>query len=441
MPVKVVIGSNFGDEGKGNFTDYFSRQTLGPTVVVRFNGGAQAGHTVVTPEGKRHVFHHLGAGTLAGADTYLSRYFIVNPILLVKEIKELMDKGIRVPKIMIDSRCSVSTPYDMILNDLIEHHRDKTGGRHGSCGCGINETIVRGNSAYPTPILSILSTDFADRVRAIRDEYVPIRLKELGIDTIPDKYKNLLSNDRIPERYVFESQEIACFIWRAALNFTPFSQAYENIVFEGAQGMLLDEESHFFPHVTRSSTGLKNVVSILQDSSLGIPSDDVEVVYVTRSYMTRHGNGPFPTETGKPYQNIVDTTNVPNEFQGTLRFGILDVDLLVSSLSKDLARFWPIKGHSMPNPSISLAITCLDQCDPTLHYKLNEQLVEGPMEKFLTDVYSEVRNYCRVTKLYTSWGPTHSDVKTVVRDSHESSYTRVVSKRKIEWSSPVKECV
>lgn len=86
MGARVVIGANFGDEGKGLVTDWLCAQGAG--VVVRFNGGAQAGHTVETPEG-RHVFHHLGSGTFCNVPTYLSQYFICNPILFLHELERL----------------------------------------------------------------------------------------------------------------------------------------------------------------------------------------------------------------------------------------------------------------------------------------------------------------------------------------------------------------
>ncbi len=79
MRCRAVIGANFGDEGKGLITDYLAQ--TGGDVVVRFNGGAQAGHTVVTPEGRRHVFSHFGSGSFAELPTFFSQHTIVNPIL------------------------------------------------------------------------------------------------------------------------------------------------------------------------------------------------------------------------------------------------------------------------------------------------------------------------------------------------------------------------
>lgn len=111
----VVIGANWGDEAKGKMVDYFASLASGPTVVVRHNGGAQAGHTVLTPDDKRHVFSHFGSGTLAGAATYLARHFVCNPLVFWKESRELIALG-AAPVMAADPRCFVTTPYDMLIN-------------------------------------------------------------------------------------------------------------------------------------------------------------------------------------------------------------------------------------------------------------------------------------------------------------------------------------
>ena len=89
--IKIVCGSNWGDEGKGLMTDYFSQKPN--SIVVCSNGGAQRGHTVTTPDGIRHVFHHFGSGTFNNASTYLSEDFIVNPIIFKQEYDELIKLG------------------------------------------------------------------------------------------------------------------------------------------------------------------------------------------------------------------------------------------------------------------------------------------------------------------------------------------------------------
>src|ERR1017187_3423727 len=127
MRAYAVIGANYGDEGKGLLTDYLVNRENAPgcgsddTLVVRFNGGSQAGHTVVTPDGRRHVFSHFGSGSFSsgdmkGAATLLSRFFIVNPMIFKRERCELELKGPVNLEINIDMRAPVTTPFEMLIN-------------------------------------------------------------------------------------------------------------------------------------------------------------------------------------------------------------------------------------------------------------------------------------------------------------------------------------
>ncbi len=114
--IKAVIGANFGDEGKGLMTDYLAASCKNG-IVVRSNGGAQAGHTVQLQNGRRHVFGHVGSGAFCGLPSYLSAYFVVNPMLFAKETSELKAYGI-VPGVFIDGSCMVTTPYDIMITRL-----------------------------------------------------------------------------------------------------------------------------------------------------------------------------------------------------------------------------------------------------------------------------------------------------------------------------------
>ena len=143
--VKIVIGANYGDEGKGLATHYFSKQK-GPKekcLNVLFNGSCQRGHTVDLEDGRRHVFHHFGSGTLDGAATYFDSNFIVNPIFFCLEYDELSESFRRFSKCFISSECRVAVPYDAFINQIVEQDRAKKGTRHGSCGFGVWETQQR----------------------------------------------------------------------------------------------------------------------------------------------------------------------------------------------------------------------------------------------------------------------------------------------------------
>ena len=357
---KIVIGANFGDEGKGYMTDYFANEAKKQNkscLVVCHNGGSQKGHTTVSPSGLRHVFHHFGSGNMTGADTYLSKDYIVNPITFNKEYEELKRKGI-VTKTFVHKDCLVTTPFDMMINQIVEEYRN--GDRHGSCGLGINETIVRNNKLDKMTIddvLSLLQLHLVDHVYSnsnyIASYYLPDKLKELGVDSIPTKWIEILSKkENIIENYISD-----LYMMRSRIEIVDDSilDKYEYVIFEGAQGLLLDQNNmEYFPHLTPSNTGLTNPVNMIKDKNV----TDIEVCYVTRTYMTRHGAGRFDSECSKNEinPNIVDLTNVPNEFQGTLRYGKLDLNDLKSRIEKDFD-----SNNNGLNIKKSLAITHLNE--------------------------------------------------------------------------------
>jgi adenylosuccinate synthase len=145
MRATAVIGAAFGDEGKGLLTDHYVSELRAHgrrPIVCRFNGGANAGHTVVRGA-KRHVFSHFGAGSLLEAETYLSEFFVANPLLWQKEWRQLVELGVE-PVVYLDRQAPLTVPYDIMINQFAEEHRGNH--RHGSCGIGIHETVVRNES-------------------------------------------------------------------------------------------------------------------------------------------------------------------------------------------------------------------------------------------------------------------------------------------------------
>ncbi len=332
--VKIVIGSAFGDEGKGLMTDYFcSRFSINEDVLnVRFNGGSQAGHTVVTPDGTRHVFHHFGSGSFnKNTATYLSEKFIVNPMIFNKEYDELASKGINT-KVYIHKDCIITYPSDMLVNQFVEEHRDNN--RHGSCGLGIYETIMRNKSFFNMTIGDL--KDNIDKVSEILketvDKYVPKRLEELGVEITQDEW-DLIKNTNVINNYMYDLMFMLEHIEIVDDNII---NKYTNIVFEGAQGLLLDcANKEYYPHLTPSSTGLENVINILNRFS----NCNIEVCYVTRSYSTRHGAGLFKTECDNTEINkegLKDITNHTNPYQGKFRYGYFDMDTITGAIKEDL---------------------------------------------------------------------------------------------------------
>ena len=389
--IDVVIGLNYGDEGKGLVTGFLAgNRSNETTAVVRFNGGPQAGHTVQLADGTRHVFHHFGAGTFAGAPTLLSKFFVVNPVLFFIEAEELAMKINESPHVFVDPEAYVTTPYDVFINQESENLRgDK---RHGSCGVGFGETIERVERGFPLRVKDLQSDNAAAKLAVIKEQYFYRRLEEL----------NLLNSDLtvLKEADTRFLQDCVDFIrW---VNVYPDEKTlpiFDNLIFEGAQGLCLDQYSEDFPHVTRSSTGLENVAELIKNMDANI-----NVHYLTRSYLTRHGVGPLKNEF-KNLAHIKDETNTPNDYQGALRFAPLDFDRIRTNVAKD-TQF--LDGRDFTKTAV---VTWCDQSEP-----IHDLDVEGIIEH-VTDAVGADR-------ILTSWGPTAMTIKRLLRarnNCHKSS--------------------
>lgn len=367
MKAKVVIGAGFGDEGKGLFTDYFSSQH-DKSIVVRFNGGAQAGHTVTTPDGKRHVFSHFTSNSfLNNARGYLSKFFILNPLVFINEKKKLNNLGVQ-PEIAAHDYCHVTTIFDVALNQWLEMSRNN--GRHGSCGLGIGETIERAEvGKIPLYLIDTYNKDvFYQKMKEIRN-YFEVRINKLGLNKYLEENDFILT-DNVIEKFMSDMEEMKATLKCGVNNFNDeFFKGY-NIVFEGAQGLMLDQTLGAFPYVTRSNTGLKNVIELCKENNI----KNLDVLYATRCYKTRHGAGPMKLELNeKPYSDIVDMTNIPNDYQGSIRFGYLDVNELLYFIEEDVQsvreemEINQIKIHKM------IGISCLDQTKKVKYYEFDEE--------------------------------------------------------------------
>lgn len=338
--IEIVIGANFGDEGKGLVTCALSKQYrfCQRTLNILYNGGCQRGHTA-----QNHVFHCFGSGTLMGADTYYDKEFLVDPIGWDIERHQLGIKG----QVYAHPDCTIVTPYDIAINQAIEAKRGNS--RHGSCGMGIFETTLR-NKEFPIYLKDCkTATHLYEKLQEVYHKYLPKRLTELSISAIPfvDLNPFISAATKCYDYCFFDTYN------RAIL------KSYSNLIFEGGQGLLLDKDNtKYFPHLTPSHTGSKRPYEILKE--IDKLNEEIIVNYVTRPYMTRHGAGPFATECSKEDINpaIVDRTNLPNPHQGTLRFGFMDLSLLTESIKKDFA-VW----KDCPDANIRLCLTQTNYSD------------------------------------------------------------------------------
>ena len=339
--ILAVIGKGFGDEGKGLATDYFCSKSSN-TLVIKHNGGAQAGHTVETDD-KRFVFHQLSAGSFRNADTFWADSYYPDLYKLGEEIEEFRSVSGICPKIYCDAQTNVTLIDDVLINMLLELSRGD--GRHGSCGMGINECDLRTKAGFGITIKDIISSsaeDVVKKISDIRSRYSVQRLSELGLSKQPVASSEIfelydaLSSMTVIENAVDEMKRSAEKYVTVCEDVAKFLESYDQIIFETGQGLLLDSENQeYAPHVTASRTGLYNPCRILSKYGLKL----TEAVYVTRSYVTRHGAGPLSYECTADALGISfpDETNVHNAWQGSLRYALHgSVEEFVKPVKDDL---------------------------------------------------------------------------------------------------------
>lgn len=340
--IAVITGANYGDEGKGlgtyQFCKSFIKKGLNPLVICH-NGGVQRGHTVIH-EGTRHVFRHAGSGTFLDCPTYLSEDFILNPIIFREEYEELLEKGVELDnKVFVSEKCLVTTPYEMFLNDMKERKRNKS--KHGSCGLGIFETIQR-NKEVNFAIGDLYISATTHKIKSEINKYFNKCVEEENLF----KYKKDYMNDPMLTDIINTYFEDLKFMYSKiqiinSEDEKDFLERYDSLVFEGAQGLLLDQNNkEGFPHLTPSNTGADNPIKILSNLDLS-NLDWIEVCYITRTYLTRHGAGHLENECSKDEVNSImyDKTNVPNEYQDTLRYGYLDINKLIKRVNNDFKKY------------------------------------------------------------------------------------------------------
>ena len=337
--VKVCIGAGYGDEGKGMWTDYLVR-TNPNSLVVRANGGAQVGHTVVD-KGKRYIFSHLGSGTLRGAPTLFSRYAVINPCIFFKEV-EGRNAGLEF-KVYVERETPVTTPYDMMINQIIERERGVN--RHGSTGMGFGVTLDRMDDGV-TLCYADLYQDYEilkTKLNAVRS-WCWSRLPDTATKTEKSVFEGELNHFIDLCRKFYRNTTV----WNNTFN------EFDTVIFENGQGLLLDQEYGIFPHVTRSNTGFRNIGKILK--RLGIFNQiEIDVYYLSRCYTTRHGAGPMAFEKTKLKGiRVKDETNIPNEFQGTLRIAPLNLEVMYDAID------WDRCSHP-EGASFNTVVTCCDQ--------------------------------------------------------------------------------
>lgn len=328
----IVTGLLYGDEGKGLVVNELSKKVKeGDGIVVRHSGGSQAGHTVYH-DGERHIFSNFGSGTLQGLPSYFTFHTQIDPNAIVKEYGVLRNLGVK-PHISVHPMAEIITPYDIHANRNCEKNM-----KDGSCGRGIYKTVKRNKDGVKLHAIDLL--------------FKPVLVQKM--ESIRDYYKNTFKTVQIEAQIqgdlldFYDSCQLLLEESFFSVRVLDHLNDFGRIIFEGSQGLLLDQEHGVYPHMTPSYTSPRNALEVCQ--SLGL--DDIEFFGVTRAYLTRHGNGPWE----RVELALKDTqfeTNVHNDRQGEFKVAPMSMKLLNYAVN-----MYRIYTYGYP---MNLMVTCVNQ--------------------------------------------------------------------------------
>ncbi len=346
----IVFDLGFGDAGKGATVDFLVRKRRAG-LVVRFNGGAQAGHNVVTPGGRHHTFSQFGSGSFVdGVRTLLGPDFVLHPGGMLEEERHLRSVGVgdAFERTALDARALVVTPFQQAAGRLRELLRGEAA--HGSCGLGVGEAVGDALAGRDDVIRAAELGD-PETLRAKLAAQRARKRREVAAAAEPADRRGeieweLLADERAVARTLASWGRLAGQLRVCAPEETrEMIRATPRVVFEGAQGVLLDQDWGFHPHTTWSDCTPGSALSLLDGTD-----PRVYTLGVTRPYMIRHGPGPLPTADPAFDAAFPEPHNDDHGWQGPVRRGGLDLVLLR----------YAIQAAGRVD---GLALTCLDKLD------------------------------------------------------------------------------
>ena len=281
MPNVVIIGTQWGDEGKGKIVDLLAEHA---DIVVRFQGGNNAGHTMVV-QGKQFISHLVPSGILQGKTCYLGNGMVVDPGVLLEELDYLKAHGISVgpDQIRISEKAHVIMPYHKSL----DHAREikKGDDKIGTTGRGIGPCYEDKATRRGIRFIELTNSDvFAERVKRILEE------KNFNLENYLSAEP--LKADEIIETYAAYAARLAPYVGNISVELHRSLRSGKQVLFEGAQGTHLDIDHGTYPFVTSSNTLSGNACC---GAGIG-PKEIHQVIGIVKAYTTRVGRGPFPSE-------------------------------------------------------------------------------------------------------------------------------------------------
>ncbi|GAA3280678.1 adenylosuccinate synthase [Dactylosporangium vinaceum] len=281
MPAIVLIGAQWGDEGKGKVTDMIGG---GVDYVVRYSGGNNAGHTVVTPDGQKFALHLMPSGALwPNAAIVIGNGVVIDPKVLLTEIDGLAERGVDVSRLMISGDAHLIMPHHRALDRVVERYLGSA--RIGTTGRGIGPAYGDKVSRMGIRVQDLLDPGILRKKLEIvlrERNQVLVKVynrKEIAVEAVVEEYLTYAERMR---PYITDTRHV---LWRGL-------EEGRTVLLEGAQATMLDMDHGTYPFVTSSNPTVGGACV-----GSGIPPTAInQVIGVTKAYTTRVGSGPFPTE-------------------------------------------------------------------------------------------------------------------------------------------------
>lgn len=287
MATIVIVGTQWGDEGKGKITDLFSENY---DIIARYQGGSNAGHTVIL-ENDTFIFHLLPSGVLYKDKTcVIGNGVVLDPEVLFQEIKNLKKHGIDITKrLLIDYKTHIIFPYHKIIDETLEESGSKR--KIGTTKSGNGPAYADKFSRSGLRVCDLIhSESLASKLDLLLEQKRDYLAKVYGIDLAIEQIKDIKS------KYIHYGKMIKDFVIDVSLFLDEQIKDNKNIIFEGAQGTMLDVDHGTYPYVTSSNPVAGSVCIGCGISPIYID----KVIGIAKAYTTRVGEGPFPTELKGP---------------------------------------------------------------------------------------------------------------------------------------------
>ncbi|QLJ53048.1 MAG: Adenylosuccinate synthetase [Candidatus Fermentimicrarchaeum limneticum] len=278
MACVVIVGTQWGDEGKGKVVDYYADKA---DIVVRFSGGNNAGHTVVV-KGKKYAFHLMPCGALRGKQLIIGNGVVVDPKVLIEEIDMLKREGIT-PKLLISERAHVIFPYHRTLDEAEEQFKGKM--KAGTTKRGIGPCYEDKAGRFGLRMCDLITKEvFKEKIEHL------FTLKEKQIQMYGSKFD--FTKEQLLQEYNAYGEKLKDYVCDANLELNNAIDAGKKVLFEGTQGTMLDIDHGAYPVGTSC-----NVTAGAACTGAGVsPTKINAVVGLTKAYVSRVGVGPLPTE-------------------------------------------------------------------------------------------------------------------------------------------------